>query len=152
MYIYTQMHARMHIYTQMHAHMHTHPTPTHTCTHECTHTHTHTHTHAHTHACTHTPHTHTHKDMLHNTSYSVYRIAENFRGRKLSRIGEKCDFRGENFHGLLAFAAPKDATPPNFAEKTFADSHKSAKFTKVFSLKSFPLYGIPQLVTVVNTK
>ena len=29
-----------------------------------------------------------------------------------------------------------------FAEKTFAYSHKTAKFVKVFSLKSFPLYGI----------
>ena len=36
---------------------------------------------------------------------------------------------------------PKDATPPNFAEKTFVNSHKTSKFTKVLSLKSFPLYG-----------
>ena len=42
---------------------------------------------------------------------STYRIAGNFRGRKLSRIGEKYAFRGENFCGLLAFAVPKDATP-----------------------------------------
>ena len=35
-----------------------------------------------------------------------------FGGRKLSRIGEKYDFRGENFRGLLTFAAPKDTTPP----------------------------------------
>ena len=27
------------------------------------------------------------------------------------------------------------------AEKTFADRHKTAKFAKVFSLESFPLYG-----------
>ena len=66
----------------------------------------------------------------------LYRIAGNFRGRKLSRIGEKYDFRG-----LLAFAMPKDTTPPNFVEKTFTDNHKTAKFAKVFSLESFPLYG-----------
>ena len=30
---------------------------------------------------------------------------------KLSQIGEKYDFRGENFRRLPAFAAPKDATP-----------------------------------------
>ena len=30
----------------------------------------------------------------------------------------------------------------NFTEKTFATSHKSAKFAKGFSLESFPLYGI----------
>ena len=40
-----------------------------------------------------------------------YRIAENFRGRKLSQIGDKYDFRKENFRGLLACAAPKNATP-----------------------------------------
>ena len=27
-------------------------------------------------------------------------------------------------------------------KKTFANSHKTAKFMKVFSLESFPLYGI----------
>jgi len=64
-----------------------------------------------------------------------------FGGRKLSRISEKYDFRGENFHGLLTFAAPKDTTPPNFAENTFADSHKTTKSAKVFSLESFLLYG-----------
>ena len=30
-----------------------------------------------------------------------YRIAGNFRGRKLSRIGRKAAFRGENFRGML---------------------------------------------------
>ena len=33
-----------------------------------------------------------------------------------------------------------DATPPNFAKKTFANSHKTSKSAKVFSFKSFPLY------------
>ena len=54
---------------------------------------------------------------------------------KLLRIGEKYDFCGENFRRLLAFAVPKDATPPNFVEKTFANGHKTTKFTKVFSSK-----------------
>ena len=44
---------------------------------------------------------------------------------------------------MLAFAAPKDATLPNFTEKTVANSHKTTKFAKVFSLESFPLYGNP---------
>ena len=44
----------------------------------------------------------------------------------------KIDFRGENFCGLLTFATPKDATPTNFMEKTFAYSHKTTKFAKVF--------------------
>ena len=50
----------------------------------------------------------------------AYHIAGNFRGRKLSRIGENTIF----------------------VEKTFVNSHKTAIFTKVFSLESFPLYGI----------
>ena len=61
----------------------------------------------------------------------LWPFAENFRGRKLSRIGEKYDFRGENFHRLLACAMPKDATLPNFAEKTFANSHKTTKFARL---------------------
>ena len=32
--------------------------------------------------------------------------------------------------------------PPNFVEKTFMNNHKTVKFMKVFSLESFPLYGI----------
>ena len=36
-----------------------------------------------------------------------YRIARNFRGRNFSQIGEKYNFRRENFHRLLAFAVPK---------------------------------------------
>ena len=35
----------------------------------------------------------------------------------------------------------KDAMPPNFAEKTFANSYKTSKFMKLFSLESFPYYG-----------
>ena len=73
--------------------------------------------------------------------WEIYRIAGNFQGRKLSRIGEKYNFRGENFHRVLTCAALKDTTPPNFAEKTFVNSHKTAKFAKVFSLESFLLYS-----------
>ena len=75
----------------------------------------------------------------------MYRIAGSFRGRKLSQIDEKYDFYRENFCGLLTCAVPKDATPPNFAEKTFANSHKS------FSLKSFPLYGISLVQSVTSS-
>ena len=51
-------------------------------------------------------------------------------------------FEGENFHGLLTFAVTKDVTPQNFTEKTFTNNHKTVKFTKVFSLERFTLYGI----------
>ena len=40
-----------------------------------------------------------------------HRIAGNFQGRKLLRIGEKYDFHGENFRGSLACATPMNATP-----------------------------------------
>ena len=71
-----------------------------------------------------------------------YRIAENFRGRKLSWMGEKYSFRGENLRGLLASAAPKDAMPPKFRGENFRESPQNRKIrAKVFSLESFPLYG-----------
>ena len=44
----------------------------------------------------------------------------------------------------MLYATPTmHATPRKFAEKTFADGRKSTKSAKVFSLESFPLYGIP---------
>ena len=49
-----------------------------------------------------------------------------------------------NFRRLLVFAVPKGTTPPNFAEKIFVNSHKTVKVTKVFSLQSFPPYGLCQ--------
>ena len=36
----------------------------------------------------------------------------------------------------------KDATPPNFAKKTFANSQKTSKFVKIFFFKSFPFYRL----------
>ena len=59
-----------------------------------------------------------------------------FWGRKLSWIGEKDNFHREKFRGLLVFVMPKGATPPSFTEKTFKNSHKTAKFVKVFSFGS----------------
>ena len=50
----------------------------------------------------------------------------NFQGRKLSRIGEKYDFHGENFRRLFAFATPKNTMPQSFTK-----GHKTAKFVKV---------------------
>ena len=79
------------------------------------------------------PFTRPHKTLTH----VIYRIAGNFRGRELPQIGEIYDFRGENFcgknfHELLACVVLKDATPQNFAQNTFANSHKTVKFVKVF--------------------
>ena len=36
---------------------------------------------------------------------------------------------------MLTIVPPENATPPNFAEKTFANSHITTKFTKIFSLE-----------------
>ena len=70
-----------------------------------------------------------------------YRIAGNFQGIKLWQIGEKSIF-AEKILRIAHFCIAKGATPPNFVEKTFTNSHRTAKFAKVFSLESFPLYGI----------
>ena len=37
---------------------------------------------------------------------------------------------------------------PNFKEKTFIGGSKATKFVNVFSLKSFPLYGVRDLVSI----
>ena len=42
---------------------------------------------------------------------------------------------------LFSLVHPKDTKPQNFAEKTFVNSHKTLKFEKVFSLKSFSPYN-----------
>ena len=55
------------------------------------------------------------------TGIKTYHIAGNFRGRKLSQIDEKSNFRRKNFRGLLTFATPKNATPLKFRKKTFAN-------------------------------
>lgn len=52
------------------------------------------------------------------------------------------NFRWENFCVNCLLMPPKDAMPLNFARKTFMKSHKTLKFTKVLFLKSFPLYGM----------
>ena len=62
-------------------------------------------------------------------------MAGNFRGRKLSRIGKKYDFCGENFHRLLACAVLKDPTPPNFTEKISWIATKPQNLRKFFPSK-----------------
>ena len=46
----------------------------------------------------------------------------------------KKNFAEKTFADYLLMP-PKDATPPNFMEKNFANSHKTMKFVKVFSSK-----------------
>ena len=63
-----------------------------------------------------------------------YRIAGSFQGRKLSRFGGNMDC------SLVLLL--NDAMSPNFVEKKFANSYKTSKFAKVFSLESFSLYSM----------
>ena len=74
------------------------------------------------------------QSLLSPKHYLYYYIVGNFQGRNFQEFVE--NFCGENFHGLLACAAPKDTTPPNFAEKTFVISHKTLKFANIFSVES----------------
>ena len=56
--------------------------------------------------------------------------------------GWKMSFAEKTFAETLPVSPPKDTMPPNFAEKTFTNSYKNTKFSKVFALQSFPLYCI----------
>ena len=61
------------------------------------------------------------------------------REKTFARIG---DFRGENYRGLLVFAAPKDATPSNFAEKTFARIATKPRNSRKFSPSKVSRYMV----------
>ena len=69
-----------------------------------------------------------------NSTY-MYRIVGNFRELVKIRFSRRKHLR------IARFCLAKGCHTPKFVEKTFAYSHKTAKFTKVFSLKSFLLYG-----------
>ena len=75
--------------------------------------------------------------MLGCPTIGLERIAGNFWGGKLFANWWKIWFLQRKLSQTACCAAPKDATP---TEKTFMNSHKNAKFAKVFSLESFPLY------------
>ena len=70
-----------------------------------------------------------------------YHIAGNFRGRNFREL-VKIRFSGRKLSRIAHFCSGKGCHGPNFVEKTFAYSHKTVKFAKVFSLESFPLYGM----------
>ena len=78
--------------------------------------------------------------ILYNENFPIYGSGKLSREKTFANWW-KIWFRGENFHRLLAHAMLNDTTPPNFAEKTLANSHNTTKLTKVFSLESFLLYG-----------
>ena len=60
--------------------------------------------------------------------------------KSFCKLVENTIFVEKTFTDCL-LVPPKDATPPDSVEKTFANSHRTLKFTtKVLSFKSFPLY------------
>ena len=73
----------------------------------------------------------------------VYCIAVNFRGSIGSENFTEKTFTDKIFTDCLKPIIGGCSTPPNFAEKTFADGSQTSKSTKAFSLESFLLYGIP---------
>ena len=68
---------------------------------------------------------------------------ENFRKLVKNKI-----FTEKTFTDCSLVSPPKDAMPPDFMEKIFMNNYKTSKFTKVFSLKSFPLYAMYIIVTI----
>jgi len=59
-------------------------------------------------------------------------------GRKLSQIGENTIFVEKTFVDCSLLLCQRTPHPKFHSSKTFANSHKTAKFAQVFSLKSFP--------------
>ena len=55
--------------------------------------------------------------------------------------GWKIRFAERNISWVARWCRCQKTHTLNFAEKTFANSYKTSKFVKVFSLKSFPLYS-----------
>ena len=65
------------------------------------------------------------------TQFHTYRIAGNFRWRNF------CELVKIRFLRIARFCSTKGRHAPNFAEKTFAYSHKTAKFAKFSPSKVF---------------
>ena len=75
----------------------------------------------------------------------------NFQERTLSQIGEKYNFRKEEFSGLLAFAAQR-TTRSQILRRKLSRLAKNCRIHESFLPRSFPLYGshLWQHATVVK--
>jgi len=51
-------------------------------------------------------------------------------------------YLSKTFVGACLWRQQMPRMPPMFGEKTFVNSYKTSKLAKVFSLESFPLYGM----------
>ena len=69
--------------------------------------------------------------------YTAYCIAGSFRGGKLSQVGEKYDFRGENFRGLLFLFHAKGCHAPKFCGENFHEYPQNLEIRESFLLRKF---------------
>ena len=73
--------------------------------------------------------------MCSKAQLRAYRVAGNFQGRKLSQILRLCGSFLCEIWGVMSFGAAKD-------ESFLSENHIFYQLAKVFSLESFPLYGM----------
>ena len=78
-------------------------------------------------------------DTLNSTFKVIPYSAKLLREKNFHKLAENTIFVEKTFVNC-SLVLPMDTTPLNFTKKTFANSHKTSKSAKVFSLKSFPLY------------
>ena len=94
---------------------------------------------------------HLRKMHSHSQPFVLY-SGKHSREKTVTFVGSE-NFVAKTFMDCLKPIIGGCGMPPNFAEKTFADSYQTSKSAKVFSLKSFPLYGMSlmQELTCVGT-
>ena len=81
---------------------------------------------------------------------TLYRIAENFQGRKLSRILQFGDDSRKFSPRNLGVWYPLGLQKRAICESFLHENHIFHQSAKVFSLKSFPLYGSVEFSRVFN--
>ena len=72
------------------------------------------------------------------TSLPLYRIAGNFRGRKLSRVGRKGAFCGENIRGMLKTDRIMGVACLEFRGENFRGWRKNREIHESFLPRKFP--------------
>ena len=73
---------------------------------------------------------------------SMYHIAGNFRGRKLSRIAEKYDFTDKTFVDADSSLVPRQRIPHfQISRRKLSRIAINPRNSQKFSPESFPLYG-----------
>ena len=70
--------------------------------------------------------------------YCMYRIVGNFQGRKLLRISEKYDFRGEKLSRIARFCRTKGHHAPKFCRENFCEYPQNHKICESFLPQKLP--------------